>query len=327
MAKFYRSMSADPAKIDPTVLGWLNDRLPDDCWVLVEFAVDTKNCDFAILADNKIAVLEVKSIKYPVKGSANSRWINLNNKKPLAISSSTGYSANPVGQAHKIADTLVGHLRQNISTIFGQDSKLRPERLKAFPFVVIPKPHPKNQIARDDDFCWIAEGQEQFFAAFQKLKWDAGISLTPLQKERIVKMLNLEYISNPEKLFSAGLPTPTSSGGEEELIPEQEALDGWVSLDYGNGVTEEYHLTDRITRIGRDRNNHIVVDDSQVSREHCQLEFRNGDYYLRDVGSKHGTTVKGRKLKKNELELVSNGTAIQLSSKGVKLILYSSGNV
>ena len=45
------------------------------------------------------------------------------------------------------------------------------------------------------------------------------------------------------------------------------------------------------TRIGRALDNDIVVSDASVSRHHATIEYRNGGFVLRDLGSQNGTWV------------------------------------
>lgn len=48
-----------------------------------------------------------------------------------------------------------------------------------------------------------------------------------------------------------------------------------------------------VMNIGRSRDNHIVLDDASVSRQHAQLRFRFGRFVLYDLDSQRGTVVNG----------------------------------
>ena len=50
---------------------------------------------------------------------------------------------------------------------------------------------------------------------------------------------------------------------------------------------------DAVTRIGRDVNNTVVLDDPYASAEHAVLSFRGRAWYLEDLGSTNGTLVDG----------------------------------
>jgi hypothetical protein len=52
-----------------------------------------------------------------------------------------------------------------------------------------------------------------------------------------------------------------------------------------------YPLNRPVVNIGRQLDNHLVLDDALVSRRHAQLRARDGQFLLTDLGSKHGTRV------------------------------------
>lgn len=43
--------------------------------------------------------------------------------------------------------------------------------------------------------------------------------------------------------------------------------------------------------IGRSDESDVQLDDRWLSRQHCELDVRDGEVVLRDLGSKHGTFV------------------------------------
>ncbi len=53
-------------------------------------------------------------------------------------------------------------------------------------------------------------------------------------------------------------------------------------------------LVEGVVNIGRRMDNHIVLDDTRVSRRHAQLQVRQGRYVLFDLGSRRGTEVNGQ---------------------------------
>ena len=74
-------------------------------------------------------------------------------------------------------------------------------------------------------------------------------------------------------------------------------------------------LTRSVITIGRRRDNFIVLDDTRVSRQHCQLRYRMGQFVLYDLGSKGGTFVNGERV--TECALRSGDV---LSLAGVQLV-------
>lgn len=67
-----------------------------------------------------------------------------------------------------------------------------------------------------------------------------------------------------------------------------------------NWPHEEYCLVIREARIGRNRQNPIVIDHSSVSEVHARLVYSNGAYQVEDLGSESGTWVEGQRLNPGE---------------------------
>jgi serine phosphatase RsbU (regulator of sigma subunit)/pSer/pThr/pTyr-binding forkhead associated (FHA) protein len=53
--------------------------------------------------------------------------------------------------------------------------------------------------------------------------------------------------------------------------------------------------------IGRQPENHLILRDSRVSRSHARIVVENGGYVLEDTGSRHGTFVNGKRVKRKAL--------------------------
>jgi ABC-type multidrug transport system ATPase subunit/pSer/pThr/pTyr-binding forkhead associated (FHA) protein len=79
-------------------------------------------------------------------------------------------------------------------------------------------------------------------------------------------------------------------------------------------------LPEKELLIGRIAPADIILDHREVSRRHARLIFRDGDYFLEDLGSKNGVWVNGEKLT-GEKKL-ADGDAIELGV-GVKLSFQS----
>ena len=67
-----------------------------------------------------------------------------------------------------------------------------------------------------------------------------------------------------------------------------------LELKFQNLTIKEYLLQDGDSRfIGRAPENHIVIDDSGVSRNHACINQLGDQLFIWDKGSKHGTLVNG----------------------------------
>jgi serine phosphatase RsbU (regulator of sigma subunit) len=54
-------------------------------------------------------------------------------------------------------------------------------------------------------------------------------------------------------------------------------------------------------QIGRNPENHLILRDSRVSRTHASIVLEDGDYVLKDCGSRHGLHVNGHRVSRHAL--------------------------
>ena len=69
-----------------------------------------------------------------------------------------------------------------------------------------------------------------------------------------------------------------------------------------DGTMAEIALGDRPLTIGRNPDSDIVLIDDRVSRIHCGLRLWDGEYYLKDLKSRNGTFVNGRRIEVTTLK-------------------------
>src|SRR6185437_8397371 len=63
--------------------------------------------------------------------------------------------------------------------------------------------------------------------------------------------------------------------------------------------------------VGRRAEKNLVITDPMASRDHAEIVQMSGEYFLLDLGSKHGTYVNGASVKRHKLV---NGDRIQFGS-------------
>ncbi len=74
-------------------------------------------------------------------------------------------------------------------------------------------------------------------------------------------------------------------------------------------------------RVGREEDNDIILNEFTVSRKHCLLLFKKGGWWIKDLRSKNGVYVEGKRIKgKEELK---NGMKIHIGSIPIEVRLYS----
>ncbi len=74
----------------------------------------------------------------------------------------------------------------------------------------------------------------------------------------------------------------------------------YLEITKGKAVVQS-PLGDEAMSIGRQPGNSIVINDPDISRQHCVIDRVDGRYRIFDVGSRNGTVVNGRKVQHAEL--------------------------
>lgn len=104
-------------------------------------------------------------------------------------------------------------------------------------------------------------------------------------------------------------------------------VDG-VRLRFASGAAESATVIpapteERVLRIGRARDNDIVLDDAKVSRYHAELVVRgDGPSEIRDCGSVNGILVDGRR---TERAAVNVGTLVEIGNSTLRVVPGDAG--
>jgi tetratricopeptide (TPR) repeat protein len=71
----------------------------------------------------------------------------------------------------------------------------------------------------------------------------------------------------------------------------------------GDAVERQIELTNRDLRVGRGKENDVVLDDPEktASRAHAELRYENGSYVVIDLNSQNGTWVEGQRVQRATL--------------------------
>ena len=92
------------------------------------------------------------------------------------------------------------------------------------------------------------------------------------------------------------------------------------------GITnkESHKLVKRITRIGRAKGNvvDIFIDGNTLSGLHAQIEYRDGDFYLTDLGSTNGTYLSTNRERVIGEVCLKNNDVIHFDQYKFKFVLH-----
>lgn len=67
-------------------------------------------------------------------------------------------------------------------------------------------------------------------------------------------------------------------------------------------ATTSFNIADTFVTVGRDKNSTIYIEDSSVSREHCQLIYTNDGFLVRDMDSVNGTYINAERIRIRNLK-------------------------
>jgi pSer/pThr/pTyr-binding forkhead associated (FHA) protein len=130
-----------------------------------------------------------------------------------------------------------------------------------------------------------------------------------------------------EWLDSQGIPPPILGVNREGAMVVQKAAYAGAttrsviltpqSLDEGvlvqidalpdaSAAREIYLSQVKVTTVGRQEGMSIVVDHHSVSRRHAEISYANGHYVLRDLKSKNGTSINGKKVEPGSISFLNS---------------------
>lgn len=81
--------------------------------------------------------------------------------------------------------------------------------------------------------------------------------------------------------------------------------------------SEVFPIKNPLTNLGRKLDNHIVLNDPRVSRNHAQIRVMDNQFILLDLNSTGGTMVNGKKVSKSVLY---SGDTISLAGLELKFV-------
>lgn len=90
----------------------------------------------------------------------------------------------------------------------------------------------------------------------------------------------------------------------------------------GAGKDRVFTIRAAVTTIGRGLENDLVLDSTDVSRDHARIEYRDGQWFLIDLDSTNGTRLNGQPVRQTAIR---GGDRIELGSIMLEFSPYQVG--
>lgn len=108
------------------------------------------------------------------------------------------------------------------------------------------------------------------------------------------------------------------SAEQQDVVNALSSGVGILLVLKGAGVGGRYLLDASETKIGRDINNEICLDDITVSRSHAIISQSSDGYSVKDLGSLNGTYLNAVSVRDSK---ISNGDEIQVGKYHLTLFI------
>jgi len=134
----------------------------------------------------------------------------------------------------------------------------------------------------------------------------------------LTSTLNLRQLrSIPGSIASDELYKSLSSEQQSIVTALKEGV-GILLVLKGAGIGGRYLLDSSETKIGRDLNNEICLDDITVSRSHALISRTQEGYSVKDLGSLNGTYLNAISVRDSK---ILNGDEIQIGKYHLTLFI------
>jgi pSer/pThr/pTyr-binding forkhead associated (FHA) protein len=89
--------------------------------------------------------------------------------------------------------------------------------------------------------------------------------------------------------------------GKQPSLEWKESYHHRFQVLAGHRQGESFPLMEKSVMIGRGAECEIDLRDPTISKEHAKIEYKEGDFFIKDQESKHGTFVNGAQITKQKL--------------------------
>ena len=133
----------------------------------------------------------------------------------------------------------------------------------------------------------------------------------------LTSTLNLRQLRSIPQANQSDELYKSLSAEAQNVISNLPKGEGILLILKGAGIGARYLLDAAQTKLGRDMNNEIVLDDITVSRSHALITKSNG-YRLKDLGSLNGSYVNAVAVKES---VINAGDEVQIGKYHLTLFI------
>lgn len=133
----------------------------------------------------------------------------------------------------------------------------------------------------------------------------------------LTSTLNLRQLRSIPQANQSDELYKSLSAEVQNVISNLPKGEGILLILKGAGIGARYLLDAAQTKLGRDMNNEIILDDITVSRSHALITKSNG-YRLKDLGSLNGSYVNAVAVKESE---INAGDEVQIGKYHLTLFI------
>jgi SARP family transcriptional regulator, regulator of embCAB operon len=147
--------------------------------------------------------------------------------------------------------------------------------------------------------------QADALRAYRRLQETLGSELGLEPSPELVQLEQAILLQDP----ALSVPVPGDGRGRSLLVA---SLTSIPTLKQTEPVSIDFSLQHRHLTIGRQEGNDVLLTlDMLVSRHHAEIEERGGEWILRDLRSRNGTILNGRRITES---ILRNGDKIKVGS-------------
>ncbi len=107
-------------------------------------------------------------------------------------------------------------------------------------------------------------------------------------------------------------------------ISQSSSSGGFPALVFVQGSEQKDIVLNRTPfTVGRKVDKDLVIADPRVSRDHAEIQKEGQDFFLVDLGSKHGTFVNGERIQRQKLD---RGDRLEFGARDSAYILFNPAN-